>query len=177
MSNLPQVVTDDGELIRLVTAEHLLEAAGITDPREAETEQLAEFTDNADHLTAIAREAKGTVSAELVRRLDRRGKWTLREAGFKITAPSPEAGTTRYDDEQLAAAVNRLIEEDLIDADAGLAAIEWYQPPPPEPYWKQKPAGIKALLKLGGAVAKAVEACKVSVDPPKRTAKVKRESA
>lgn len=171
---LPAMLSEHGEPVRLVAAEHLLHAAGLEDPTTAEVEQLAQFADNADHLVAIAREAKGTVSEELIRRLDRRGRWTLHEAGWTITAPSPEAGTVRYDNEQLAATVERLVQQDLIDPEAGLAAIEWFQPPPPAPYWKQKPAGIKALLKRGGEIAEAIDACRVPAEPPKRAAKIKR---
>lgn len=171
---LPAMVTDGGEVVRLITADHLLQAAGLDDITGADPEQLAAFTDQADHLTAIAREAKTLVSAELVRRLDKRGKWTLHIGGFTVSAPSPEAGTVAYDNEQLAAAVDRLVAADLIDPEAGTAAIEWFQPPPPAPYWKQKPAGIKALLKVGGEIAAAIGGCRVDVDPPKRAAKVRR---
>jgi hypothetical protein len=175
--HLPAMVSPAGEVVRLITAEHLLQAGGIVDPREAETLELAEFTDNAAHLAAITREAKTVVSDELVRRLDRGGKWTRHEEGFKITSPSPAAGSVSFDTEKLRAALADLLDADLIDEEAATAALEHVHPPPPAPYWKQKAAGIGALLKLGGDVAAAIEGCKVDVEPPKRTAKVTRKAA
>lgn len=171
MTSLPTMVSPAGEVIQLVSAEHLLQVAGITDLRVADTDQLASFTDDTDHLAAIAREAKGMVSEELVRRLDRRGKWTLHAAGFTITAPSPAAGTVAYDTGLLASALEALLKEDLIDREAADAALEEVTP---DPYLKQKPGGIKALLKMGGRVADAIVACGVAGDPPRRTARVKR---
>lgn len=211
---LPQIIGPGGEVVRLISAEHLLEAAGLTDLREAEVLELAVFTDNADHLAAIAREAKGTVSDELVTRLDKRGKWTVHEDGFTIKSSSPQAGTVAYDTDQLRAALDVLIAADEIDREGADAALEpkpgtvqvnaddiavlralvadetseedhdlavdllnWLADNVPATTYSQKPAGIKALLKRGGQVAAAIEACKVDVDPPKRTAKVTRKRA
>ncbi len=171
---LPAMVSEHGEVVRLVTAEHLLEAAGLTDLTQAEIEALAAFTENAEHLTAIAREAKGTVSEELIRRLDRASKWTAHVDGFEIKAPSPQAGAVTYDTALLREALDALVEQDLIDPDAATAAVELVTP---EPFFKQKQAGVNALLKRGGDVAAAVEACRVETDPPKRTAKVKRKGS
>jgi hypothetical protein len=65
------------------------------------------FVLDADHLTSLAKEAKGIVSDELVRRMDRVGKWTLHEGGLTIKSSSPAAGTEKYDDERLADALAR----------------------------------------------------------------------
>jgi hypothetical protein len=208
---LPQIIGHEGEVVRLISAEHLLEAAGLADLRDAEVVALAQFTDNADHLAAIAREAKGTVSEELVHRLDKRGKWTLHEAGFTIKTSSPEAGTVAYDTDRLRTALDGLLAADEIDREAADAALEpkpgtvpvsaediaalragfsdaatpeeaafadellaWLAEQIPATTYSQKPAGIKALLKRGGHVAAAIEECQVTVEPPKRTAKVTR---
>lgn len=168
--SLPQVLSPAGELVRLVSADDLLHAAGLHDLTTADAEQLAAFTDNADHLTAIAREAKVRVGGELVDRMDRRGKWTFHVGEFDITAPSPDAGATAYDTDMLVAALERLVSDGVIDREAMDAAVELVTP---EPYRKQKAAGIKALLKVPAA-RDAVEACRVEVEPPRRTAKVKR---
>ncbi len=171
---LPAMLNESsGEVVRLVTAEHLLQAAGLTDLTAAELEQLAAFTENAEHLAAIAREAKGTVSDELLRRMDRKGRWTVREGEFEVKAPSPQAGTVVYDSEKLLNALIRLAGTSVIDRDALEAAVEMVYP---APYLKQHQAGINALLKLGGAVAAAVEACRVETEPPRRTARVKRKA-
>src|SRR4051812_17352596 len=107
---LPAVLSRDGEIVRLITAEHLLHAAGIVDVRGTDLAALAEFTLDADHLTGLAKEAKAVVSDELVRRMDRQGRWTLHHGDLTIRSSSPAAGTERYDDEQLAAALARLVE-------------------------------------------------------------------
>jgi hypothetical protein len=174
MTALPSLVSAEGEIVQALTAENLLHAAGITDPRTATIADLAAFVPDADHLTSLAREAKGIVSDELVRRMDRVGKWTLREGDLTIKSSSPAAGTERYDNERLANALTALVGEDVIDAQAAIAAIERVYPRAPEPYWKQKPAGIKALLKLSPRVVEAVLSARVEVDPPRRSVEVTR---
>lgn len=123
---LPTMADPQGELVKLITAEDLLRAAGL-DAAElggAEIADLAGFTDNAGHLVAIAKEATETVGGELVRRLDRRGRWTLREAGYVINAPSPAAGTTKYDTDALLQALRDLVKLDAIDQAGADAALE-----------------------------------------------------
>lgn len=173
---LPTLLSTHGEPVELVTAGHLLHAAGIENVQDADLEQLAAFTLDADHLAGLSREAKTIVSDELVQRMDKRGKWTVREGDYTLKSSSPTAGTEKYDNETLAASLARLVEEDLIDQEAAEAAIEWVQPPPPAPYWRQKAAGIKALLKLGPRVAEAVLSARVEVEPPRRVAKVSRNT-
>lgn len=175
MSSLTRLVSPGGEVVQAITARDLIEAAGITDIREADDEQLAAFTDNAKHLTSLAREAAGIVSDELVQRMDRKGRWTLHLGEFTARSSSPTAGTTAYDSDALAVALDELCDEGLIDREGAEAALEWVVPSPPEPYWKQKAAGISALLKLGGRVAEAIEGARVPVEPPKRTVKVTRK--
>jgi hypothetical protein len=178
MTALPMLVNPNtGDVVQALTAENLLHAAGITDPRTATIADLAAFVPDADHLTSLAREAKGIVSDELVRRMDRVGKWTIHEGDLTIKSSSPAAGTERYDDERLAEALEALVQEDLIDGHAAFAAIERVYPPTPEPCWRQKPAGIKALLKLGGRVTEAVLSAMVPVEPPRRSVKVTRTNA
>jgi hypothetical protein len=55
MTALPSLVSAEGEVVKALTAENLLHAAGITDPRIADLAALAEFVDAADHLTSLAR--------------------------------------------------------------------------------------------------------------------------
>lgn len=175
MSDLAYLLDPDGEVVRVITAEDFLRAGGLTDLRGSDLAALAEFTSNAGHFASVLKEAEGIVSDELVRRLDRAGKWTRHEGPYVIKSQSPTAGTSKYDNERLAAALARLVESDVIDQDAATAAIEWVHPPAPEPHWKQNANGIKALLKLGGAVADAVLSAQIPTEPPRRTAKVTRE--
>jgi hypothetical protein len=198
-----------GEVARVVDAERLLHAAGIFDVREASFEQIGTFHDNAKELRSIAAEADSIVGNEVIRRLDRGGKWTRREGGYEFVTASPEAGTVAYDTEALRSAVRQLVIADLIDIEAADAAVEPIWPtvsltaaeldeihaglchcldPPDlgaitekvealrdslgEPTFKQRPAGIKALLKRGGAVKAAIEACQREVQPPVRKARI-----
>jgi hypothetical protein len=177
MTALPMLVSAEGEIVKALTAENLLFALGITDPRIAETDALAAFVDHADHFARLTKEAREIVSDELVHRMDKRGKWTLHTGDLTVKSSSPAAGTERYDDERLADALATLVEEDVIDAEAARAAIERIHPPAPEPYWRQKPAGIQSLKKLGGRAAEAVLSAAVPTTPPRRSVKVSRTSA
>lgn len=208
--------TITGELIHAVTAIDLLVAAGIDDLGDAHTGELATFTDNARELKAIASEAQGIVSDELVRRMDMNGSWTLRQDGYEIKAASPAAGTVAYDVARLRLALAELVTDGIITSAAANAALEVKRPTAPVPYdllrrtlglledlasdkmnaalWNDvlgdlgalllaepeptytvRLAGINALLKLPAAGA-LIEPCRLTVDPPRRVARVKRAS-
>jgi hypothetical protein len=171
--SLPRLLDADGEIVRVITASDFLRAAGILDPEVAEPGDLAEFMVDADHFASVLREAKTIVSDELVRRLDKSGKWTRHEGEYTIKAASPAAGTEAYDTDRLQAALTELLARDVIDLDAAVAALEEVRP---EPFLRQRQAGIKALLKVPGA-RDAIMACRVEVEPPKRTVKVTRKIA
>lgn len=47
----------------------------------------------------------------------------------------------------------------------------------PTPTYSVQHAGVQRLLKRGGALAEAVQRCRVAVTPPRRVARVKRERA
>jgi hypothetical protein len=152
-----------GELAPAVTADALLRAAGIADVRDADDEALTVFLDRLKTLGSIATEARTIAGAELTSRMDRRGAWTLRAAGgLKAAAASPTAGTEVWDDKALKAAVDDLVDEGLIEREAADAAIKYETP---EPVLKRKASGVLALVRLGGAVAAAVEACRTQGDP------------
>lgn len=199
-----------GELVQVVSAERLLFAAGIHDPLTADTVDLAQFDENARELKRIADEARGITNDEIVRRLDRDGKWTLRTGSYEIRSASPEAGTTAYDTEKLQAALTSLVLDDVISIEGSEAALEpvaqttlvsyqlleqildglrgsLVEPDEgdvkeavasllrdrPDPAFRQKPAGIKALLKIPDA-HDAIAACRIAVEPPQRKATVRR---
>jgi hypothetical protein len=73
MTALPMLVTPTARWSEALTAENLLHAQGITDPRAADIATLAVFIDGAEHFASLAREAEGMVSDELVYRMDRAG--------------------------------------------------------------------------------------------------------
>lgn len=213
-NTLPIIVNQEtGETVRVINADDLLRAASL-ELHVAEKEDLALFMDNCRHLEAVGKEAREIAGAEVVRRLDRDGSWTWRGGGFELTSASPAAGTTAYDTDDLLAALEQLVADDVISTvakdkalepqhgtvtiDRGTlelfaAALQRRGGPVtareaaqrlarlleavPATTYKQKPAGINALLKLGGDVAAAVESAKVTVEPPPRKATVKRVRA
>jgi hypothetical protein len=96
--------------------------------RAADTEALAAWRVHADEARDSLAESEAIVSDELVRRLDREGKWTLRVGDptvrqYEITAPSPTAGTDVYDERLLADALQRLVADDVISGEAASRAM------------------------------------------------------
>lgn len=172
MTNLPVLLSPDGEAVELLTAQDLLRSRGIEDVGAAETTDTVRVMDEIQHVQSLLNEAKGMLSDELVSRLDKRGKWTLEVEGLKVTAPSPDAGTVSYDPVKLHFALRDLHLTGVIDSEAREATEEWVKP---EPYYKVKLAGVKALLKLPAA-REAIEACRVETTPAPRKAKVSRVS-
>lgn len=92
--------------------------------RDAEPEELATFTDRLRQMGEELQDAQSALDREWLRRLDRRGAWTLRAGPFKIEAPSPDAGTTDYDVAELAVQLDRLVADDVIDVDLAAEALE-----------------------------------------------------
>jgi hypothetical protein len=124
MPDLALINRASGEILDAVTARALLAAAGIDDPRDAATVELAAFVDNARGLRSITDEARGVVSDELLRRMDLDGCWTWRDGGYEVKAPSPEAGTTAYHTGLLREALQRLVAECVISPQASSSAVE-----------------------------------------------------
>lgn len=169
----------------------------------AETDQLVGFVVNLDELRAGLAEAEQIVLDEMLERLDRSGNWTHRVATangrhYEIKAPSPEAGTTGYDPLVLERELDDLVDAREIDRRAAEAALErtvtityrlpWgtsYEdlladlrtlPIPGEASAlerKPRPAGINALVKIGGKAKRAAARARVRTPAPKRKPKVK----
>lgn len=215
MSTLALVDMGTGELVDAVDARALLAAAGIANVGDAHSAQLAAFIDEAEKLRCVASEAKGIAGDELISRMDRDGKWTLRTDGFEVKSASPEAGAVAYDTARLHEALSTLVTVDVISPAGARAALEPVKPMATVSYdllrriagllddfatndkvdavwwdavlgevedvlltepavtYRQHAAGIKALLKIGHA-REAIEACRIAVQPPRRTAKVRR---
>lgn len=124
MSGLMVINRESGEAIAAVDANALLAAAGIDDLQAAETVELAQFADNTRQLQSVAAEARGVVSDELVRRLDRAGSWTWREGGWEVKSASPEAGTTRYHTGLLRDALAQLVADGVISPEGARSAVD-----------------------------------------------------
>lgn len=143
----------------------------LIDVREASTDRLARFLDEAAELVSLVNEARAQVDREVLRRMDEEATWTARVGSFELRAPSPEAGMTYYDAEGLEEALDDLVERGLVSEQAAAAALEV------ETKVERKPrqGGIRALLRLGGEVAEAVAACeRRRQEPPRRSVRVRR---
>lgn len=122
MTSLALLDPGTGEVVQAVDAAALLRAAGITDVRDSEPEQLAAFDDAAKTLKSITDEARGLVSDELVRRRDMEVSGTLTTGGYKIVVPSRSAGTTAYDRERTPVVLAELVKAKLISEKAAREA-------------------------------------------------------
>lgn len=124
MSDLTLVNQTNGEVLPIVDALALLAAAGIDDLKAATTVDLAAFADNTRQLQSVTNEARGIVSDELVYRLDQAGRWTWRDDGWEVKAPSPEAGTTRYHTHLLRDALAQLVADGVISPEGARSAVD-----------------------------------------------------
>jgi len=160
------------EIAPVMSGEVLDRSSGeLIDLREASTDRLARFLDEAAELVSLVNEAKAQVDREVLRRMDAEATWTARAGAFELRAPSPEAGMTYYDEQALEEVLDGLVERGLVSEPAAAAALEV------ETKVERKPrqGGIKALLRIGGEVAEAVAACeRRREEPPRRSVRVRR---
>lgn len=113
---------------------------------DAPTRTLAELRDLIRTAEEDQRLAKQAIDAELLARMDRSAKWTLREEGYLLSAPSPSP-TEAFDGHALRAGLEDAADRGLISTDAVDAAVEMIVD------YKPRVAGINALRKLGGEIA------------------------
>lgn len=113
---------------------------------DAPTATLAELRDIIRRTEEDQRLAKQAIDAELLARMDRGAKWTLREGGFVLSAPSPSP-VEEFDGHALRADLEDAAERGLISTEAVDAAVEMIVD------YKPRAAGISALRKLGGEIA------------------------
>lgn len=121
------------------------------------TESLAEFLADMREHESLCREAKKLVTREVVNRMDKGAAWTLHVAGLKLTSTSPQP-TEEFDGPGLHEALDVLVREGVISPEALDAAVETVVT------YKPRKAGINALRKLGGRVAKTVAAHRREVE-------------
>ena len=124
----------DGEVIEAVHADALLYAAGIPNIHDADGQQLAEVTQKLRDFKSIVDEATGTLSDELVARLDSGAKWTLHLDGYTVTASSPTAGTVSYDVDELGGVLANLLAEEVISEAGANGALERVEATASVPY-------------------------------------------
>lgn len=103
---------DTGEVVALSDATGPLIAAVLGRIQLALTETTEQL-----------KEAKRLLGRELIARMDQGGEWTQRARGVKVSAPSPSAGTVKWDVELLDELLDRCVEDKLISHDAKLKAV------------------------------------------------------
>ncbi len=124
--------------------------AEVIDLAQAPTDTIAAYLANVRDLERQIREQKKLAAEEVIRRMDEQAVWTVRVGDWKLSAPSP-APATVYDAAGLLADLEQLQADDLVAPAAVQRAVERIET------LRVVPAGVKALEKLGGAVADAIE--------------------
>lgn len=113
-------------------------------------DQLAQFLADARDIDAAVKDAKRAVTDEVLRRADADAAWTIHLPGVKLSMPSP-APVEDWDELELREALLTLADEGVISVEAVDRAVE------PVVTYKIRAAGVKALRKLGGRVAEAID--------------------
>ncbi len=134
MTGAEIAVVPDGHAVNPATGELLPLARGGTDELAGQLREVRE-------LEGRLREYKSAISRELLHRMDRAAKWTVRYKGWKVEGDAPPKPD--YDGAVLARELGDLVKAGIIDVVAHVAAVEAVE------QWKPKKAGINALLKLG----------------------------
>jgi hypothetical protein len=129
----------------------------VVDPRtgeavvlaEAATDTLAAFLENVRDVESSFREQKRAVTVEILARMDREARWTGRVGDYEIhgDGPTPQV---EYDAEALHQALGEFVDAGIITEHAREEAVERVQ------IFKARARGIKALQKLGGGIAEAI---------------------
>lgn len=138
-------------------------------PIDAPSERLGRLLEDVRELESNLRVAKRHVSEELLRRMDARANWTLREGPFEISGQSP-APKVEYDAQRLLSVLRALADDGVIDPAAVEGAVKETVD------YKPVVRGINALKKLGGQVAREIDACGQEVTRERRV-QVKRAGA
>lgn len=102
----------------------------VLDLSSADTGAIAAAVDEVEQMRGRLSDFASAAADELLARLDRNASWRLRvgsphgDCQFEISAPSPDAGTTGYDERVLERELAALIDDGAITAHAAEAALE-----------------------------------------------------
>ena len=127
---------------------------------------LADHFDRARDMERQLAEFRTRLGDELIRRLDHRRHWTLREGPFEIEAPSDQK-VLQVDVDGLRQRLAELVGAGLLDPAAATAAVKR------KTTYTHSVAGVKALLKNEG-LAERLGDVVCEVDNERRRVTVKR---
>lgn len=116
---------------------------------DAPTEQLARWLVEARELDEAMRSEKRRVVVELLNRMDREARYTLRVANLELKGDGPEPPTD-YDGEQLREALAEFVAAEVISQEALDRAIE------PVTTFKPRANGLKPLIRQGGQLPQVI---------------------
>jgi hypothetical protein len=125
------------------------------------SEDLAFFLLEVREFEERLRQAKKLVGNELLKRMDKRGEWTMRVGGMEVRGISP-APSVEYDAQPLARDLASLADADLIDLETALEAVG------AETVYKPNKRVLNRLKKLGGRVAETINRHSHEVEKERR---------
>jgi hypothetical protein len=132
--------------------------------KDAPTERIAAFIDQAADRRAQLAEWETLANSELLDRLDRDCVWTQRIGEFELKAPSPTAGTDSYDTDLLEGELYDLLHEQRISKEAASGALRRQLTLCLEVGWGVHPAELAQLveravsIEVGGHAVKVLSA-------------------
>lgn len=121
----------------------------VLDLQRADLEQLGRWLLEARELDEQMRSEKRRVVAELLSRMDREARYTLRAADLELKGDGPEA-PIEYDVLPLRQALAEFVEAEVITQEALDRAIE------PVTVYKPRANGLKPLVRQGGPLAETI---------------------
>lgn len=143
---------------------------GVVIPRDATTDQVAEFIEHLDELASQIAAARSDAEQIALDHMDAERLWTAHVGGFTLTAPS-DADDVTYDGPGLFRALTPFVKDGTITYGALRRAIT------PVITFKPKVKGIEALDKIGGKVAETIAAHRTRTPKTSRKVKVTRGGA
>ena len=127
----------------------------------APDEDLAGWLADVREHESLLREAKNLVQRELLRRMDRSAKWTVRVPKFKLTGTSPKPEET-WDGAVLRERLHDLVDDGELTVEAVDAAVETVIS------FKVRKAGVNALRAAGGRAAAIVDELAIATEKERR---------
>lgn len=115
-------------------------------------EDLSRYLNDLREYKSVISEHKRMVDRELIRRMDKRAKYTFHfPGGLKISAPSPKPEES-WDGAELRAALMEFVDRDVLSIETVTDAVEQ------SIEYTVKKRGVNSLRALGGEIGELIEA-------------------